>query len=152
MHPNTGRNGRQRPFEERTRQHDDYQAGGRSERHSQERDREQFRAGYQARDWERHPESYRNVRSEPHWDPSGGGFDEGARGYEQSRASDQGDYSLQGTSQRSGYSGSQRGYGARGEQQRGFAGERGAWGSRGYDQGLRDDRWRADDSFSEPSD
>lgn len=147
MHGQHTRNGRQRPFEERTR-NEEQQAGGRSERHAQERDREQFRAGYPAREWERHPESYRNVRSEPDWDPS-------------YRRPEERDRSLQANSER-GYA-SQRSYGAQRDYAerhprdfapehpaRGFAGERGAWGSRGYDQGLRDDRWRADDAFSEP--
>jgi hypothetical protein len=60
--PQRGRNGRQRPFDEQS-------AGGRSERHAQQRDQEQFRAGYRASDWERDPSRYRNTRSEPHWDP-----------------------------------------------------------------------------------
>jgi hypothetical protein len=70
-HQERGRNGRQRPFEEPRRQaYRDDSAGGRSERYAEQRDREQAGAGYRAHDWERQPESYRNTRSEPHWDPS----------------------------------------------------------------------------------
>lgn len=71
-----GRDARQRPFEERSRQFDEHtpreqyqQAGGRSERFARQRDQEQMRAGYPARDWERDPGRYRNTRSEPRWDP-----------------------------------------------------------------------------------
>lgn len=61
-HQQRGRDGRQRPFDEQS-------AGGRSERHAQQRDQEQLRAGYRAIDWERDASHYRNTHSEPHWDP-----------------------------------------------------------------------------------
>jgi hypothetical protein len=124
QHP--GRDGRQRPIEERTRHDQDQQAGGRSERYARQRDQEQLRAGYPARDWERDPRSYRNVRSEPDWDPSprhGGGQFHPEDAYAERRY------------------GRERGPGEHGV----------GSGWRGSEASWRDERWRADDSFSEPS-
>lgn len=125
----TGRNGRQRPFEERGRHDEQQQAGGRSERHARERDQEQVRAGYPARDWERNPQGYRNVRSEPEWDPSyrrGGSHFQADDVYPERR------------------------YPA--ERERRWAGERDYRSSEtGSEPSWRHERWRADDSFTEPS-
>jgi BON domain len=131
----TGRNGRQRPFEERTRHDEHQQAGGRSERQARQRDQEQVRAGYPAREWEREPQGYRNVRSEPHWDPSYRPV--GSQFHPEDR------YAERYPGERERRDAYERAQGSSGP---GFGG-----GGRGSEQSFRHERWRADDSFTEPS-